>query len=282
MTRGMLWLHSSCRLIILFLLTIKAEEKNFYGNRQITNTIGGDLDGYVFRFVDFKMKENHAAMPLGRIFFDDSKVKKVHYGGVTTEEEFKKHFKLERNGWLSSLAPLDREKQDQWDIWVEPQSRYKFLMVVKVYVTDQNDHVPRWIEIDNYLFALPQDTPVRTTWKFGYAEDLDVDFYGLQKYELTAKNDNSGTFGVTTKYNKGRLTCYLVLQKPLNAKEKRHYVMTISAVDGGRPPLAGETTVYVAVLDESDDLKRGAANAMLPFQLSQIAIASLLWKYVVV
>ena len=270
------------RLILLFLLAVKAED-NFYGNKQISNTLGG----VTYKIKELYIPENKQAGHRFENFLeDDRKIKARHYWGYTTREEFEDNFSLMDNGFMTSLRRLDREKKAMYDIYLELDRLGKYLLLLKIHVQDVNEFAPKWTFLVLKVFSIYETTPVKKSWKLGYAEDKDADFNA--KVHFVLSSDYEGTFSVRSEYDYGKMYCYLVLEKTLQYSKHRHFRLTIKAVDGGEPSLHSSIHFEVLVKRKKHDADKSSltdgADAMVrsSFQLSQIAIASLLWRYVFV
>ena len=81
------------------------------------------------------------------------------------------------------------------------------------------------------------------------AVDDDPGKHGVQYYRLLNAPPEFRLLGEDGE-DAGRIR--LELLSPLDREAKENYTMTLKATDGGRPPLSGNATVLLRVLDSND------------------------------
>ena len=215
-------------------------------------------------------------------------------------------FDVEEDGSVVTVEEVDREVQDMYFIWITPSIEHTPSVRVKIIVLDENDHAPEWTQAEVKL-SIP-DTSEPTSidddgkiklgnhYYIGYAVDPDLAVHGhnIQAYKLVSGNDDDTfTLMLDHVYQPERRLCYLQLAKELDSEIKNSYKLVIDAIDGGDPPKKGSITVRINVTNgdpdpnyvvgRSADDESHAPNLLLSsLQLGLIAVASLLWKYIVV
>lgn len=151
-----------------------------------------------------------------------------------------------RTGWIYTTKELDRETQSKYmfhvlavDQGVPPQSASASVLLT---VQDVNDNDPTF-ERKEYEAIVSEDDPPGTPVASVVASDPDED--PRLHYEITGGNTR-GRFAVTTQNGRGLIT----IAQPLDYKQERRYVLTLTASDsGGRHDTA---TVYVNISDANN------------------------------
>lgn len=151
-----------------------------------------------------------------------------------------------RTGWIHTTKALDREETSRYsfqvtaiDGGVPPRSASTSVVIT---IQDVNDNDPTFSP-NYYEATVAEDqspgTPVTTVT----ATDPDED--PRLHYEITTGNTR-GRFAITSQNGRGLIT----IAQPLDYKQERRFVMTISATDsGGRSDLA---TVHINVTDANN------------------------------
>ncbi|XP_016061102.1 PREDICTED: protocadherin beta-15-like [Miniopterus natalensis] len=116
-------------------------------------------------------------------------------------------------------------------------------------VRDINDHSPEFPEREMTL-KIPETSPPGTVFPLQKAQDLDVGNNNIQNYSI---GPNSHFHVSTRNLGDGRKYPELVLDKELDREEQAQLRLTLTALDGGSPPLSGTAQVHILVLDVNDN-----------------------------
>ncbi|XP_059052501.1 protocadherin-like wing polarity protein stan [Achroia grisella] len=151
-----------------------------------------------------------------------------------------------RSGWVYTSGPLDREVQAKYQLQVTatdggtpPRSA---TAAVSVVVQDVNDNDPVFAPAQ-YDVEIAEDEPPGTPLVTVTATDADED--NRLHYEITGGNTR-GRFSITSQNGRGVVT----VAQPLDYKQERRYVLTVTATDsGGRSDTA---LVHVNVTDANN------------------------------
>nr|XP_022918571.1 protocadherin-like wing polarity protein stan isoform X2 [Onthophagus taurus] len=151
-----------------------------------------------------------------------------------------------QSGWIYTTKELDREEQSKYmfhviatDQGVPPQSATANVIII---VQDINDNNPVFEPKIYEAVVAEDDTPGKPVASV-IATDADED--ARLHYEITNGNIR-GRFAITLQNGKGLIT----IAQPLDYKQEKRYILTVSASDsGGRTDTA---TVYVNVSDANN------------------------------
>ncbi|XP_013196318.2 protocadherin-like wing polarity protein stan [Amyelois transitella] len=151
-----------------------------------------------------------------------------------------------RSGWVYTSTPLDREVQSKYQLQVTatdggspPRSATASVVVV---VQDVNDNDPVFAP-GQYDVEIAEDEPPGTPLVTVTATDADED--NRLHYEITGGNTR-GRFSITSQNGRGLIT----VAQPLDFKQERRYVLTVTATDsGGRSDTA---MVHINVTDANN------------------------------
>ncbi|XP_037874856.1 protocadherin-like wing polarity protein stan [Bombyx mori] len=134
-----------------------------------------------------------------------------------------------RSGWVYTSGQLDRETQAKYQLLVTatdggdpPRSATATVVVV---IQDVNDNDPVFMP-GQYEVELAEDEPPGTPVVTLTATDADED--NRLHYEITGGNTR-GRFSITSQNGRGLIT----VAQPLDFKQERRYVLTVSATDSG-------------------------------------------------
>ncbi|XP_077902782.1 protocadherin beta-16 isoform X1 [Ictidomys tridecemlineatus] len=116
-------------------------------------------------------------------------------------------------------------------------------------VKDINDHSPVFPE-GEILLKILENSPLGNVFPLNNALDLDVGNNNVQNYQISL---NSHFRVLTYERNNGKKYPQLVLEKELDREEEPELRLTLTALDGGSPPLSGTTQVLIEVLDINDN-----------------------------
>ncbi|RVE52505.1 hypothetical protein evm_002899 [Chilo suppressalis] len=151
-----------------------------------------------------------------------------------------------RSGWVYTSGQLDREVQAKYQLQVTatdggtpPRSATASVVVV---VQDVNDNDPVFSPA-HYDVEIAEDEPPGTPLVTVTATDADED--NRLHYEITGGNTR-GRFSITSQNGRGLIT----VAQPLDYKQERRYVLTVTATDsGGRSDTA---MVHINVTDANN------------------------------
>ncbi|XP_039617017.1 cadherin EGF LAG seven-pass G-type receptor 1 isoform X2 [Polypterus senegalus] len=145
-------------------------------------------------------------------------------------------------GWITVFIELDRETTDYFNFGVEARDHGKPVMTssasVSITILDVNDNIPTFNE-KNYYLRINEDALVGTSVLTVTAIDRDVN--SVVTYQISGGNTRN-RFAITSQSGGGLITLAL----PLDYKQERQYVLTITASDGTRFDTA---QVFINVTD---------------------------------
>lgn len=145
-------------------------------------------------------------------------------------------------GWITVSNELDRETTDFYTFGVEARDNGIPVMSssasVSITVLDVNDNVPTFTE-KFYSLKINEDAVVGTSVLTVTAVDRDVN--SVVTYQISSGNTRN-RFAITSQSGGGLITLAL----PLDYKQERQYVLTITASDGTRYDTA---QVFINVTD---------------------------------
>lgn len=145
-------------------------------------------------------------------------------------------------GWITVSDELDRENMDFYTFGVEARDHGVPVMSssasVSITVLDVNDNVPTFTE-KVYSLKINEDAIVGTSVLTVTAVDRDVN--SVVTYQISSGNTRN-RFAITSQSGGGLITLAL----PLDYKQERQYVLTITASDGTRYDTA---QVFINVTD---------------------------------
>ncbi|XP_073687546.1 cadherin EGF LAG seven-pass G-type receptor 1-like [Garra rufa] len=145
-------------------------------------------------------------------------------------------------GWITVSAELDRETTEFYNFGVEARDRGVPTMSssasVSVTILDVNDNVPTFTQ-HLYNLKVNEDAVVGTSVLTVTAVDRDVN--SVVTYQISSGNTRN-RFAITSQSGGGLITLAL----PLDYKQERQYLLTITASDGTRHDTA---QVFINVTD---------------------------------
>uniref|UniRef100_A0A8C5AR73 Cadherin domain-containing protein n=1 Tax=Gadus morhua TaxID=8049 RepID=A0A8C5AR73_GADMO len=159
-----------------------------------------------------------------------------------------------KSGFLYVNERIDREelcpKTVKCSLNVEAMlSDPRDLRRIEIDILDVNDNSPSFLEdikiIDMYESTSPGDRyPLPT------AHDADIGSNAMKTYKLS-QNEHLSLDVQSSEDNS--LSAELVLQKPLDREKQAVITLTLTAVDGGKPPRSGTLQITVNVMDVNDN-----------------------------
>uniref|UniRef100_A0AAY5KNZ4 Cadherin EGF LAG seven-pass G-type receptor 1 n=1 Tax=Esox lucius TaxID=8010 RepID=A0AAY5KNZ4_ESOLU len=145
-------------------------------------------------------------------------------------------------GWITVAAELDRETTEFYTFGVEARDCGIPVMSssasVSITVLDVNDNIPTFTE-KVYSLKINEDAVVGTSVLTVTAVDRDVN--SVVTYQISSGNTRN-RFAITSQSGGGLITLAL----PLDYKQERQYVLTVTASDGTR---YDTTQVFINVTD---------------------------------
>ncbi|KAM6985970.1 cadherin EGF LAG seven-pass G-type receptor 1 [Aplochiton taeniatus] len=133
-------------------------------------------------------------------------------------------------GWITVSTELDRESTEFYTFGVEARDNGVPVMSssasVSITVLDVNDNVPTFTE-EVYNLKINEDAVVGTSVLTVTAVDRDVN--SVVTYQISSGNTRN-RFAITSQSGGGLVTLAL----PLDYKQERQYVLTVTASDGTR------------------------------------------------
>ncbi|XP_077464629.1 protocadherin beta-14-like [Stigmatopora argus] len=160
----------------------------------------------------------------------------------------------QRDGLLSIHERLDREElcgqsvpcNIHLKVVVEnPLEMHQIL----IEVLDVNDNSPRFLE-DNCTLEMLESAVPGSKFQVEGAQDPDVGSNSVQTYRL---NPNSFFHLQTEELGDDGKVPFLVLQRPLDRETTARHHLTLTAVDGGKPPKTGTLNITVIISDINDN-----------------------------
>ena len=166
----------------------------------------------------------------------------------------------ESTGVLKVLRPLDRDHLDfcafmrhcvlTFDVVVGPEDIFHVISV-RVEVEDINDNSPVFGLSELSLNISELDGP-GTSYQLPVVTDQDGDSYGVNKMSISP---DSGQFSVRwIRGSDGRVQPRLELLQSVDREQVASFDLTITASDGGSPPLSAILLIHADVLDTNDNI----------------------------
>ncbi|XP_054840760.1 protocadherin beta-16-like [Eublepharis macularius] len=121
---------------------------------------------------------------------------------------------------------------------------------MEVEIEDVNDNPPQFSKKE-FLFEMPEQTPMNTRFLLESANDADNGKNTVQNYTLSP-NDH---FRLDVQsHSDGTKVAELVLEKQLDREENAQFFLILFAVDGGIPKRTGTANILIDVLDNNDNV----------------------------
>ncbi|KAM4621342.1 protocadherin alpha-8-like [Polymixia lowei] len=120
---------------------------------------------------------------------------------------------------------------------------------IEINVLDINDNAPYFLE-QNHIFNISESSSTGERYPLQSANDPDTASNSVKSYKLSPDEyfsldvQNSGEQSVSAE---------LVLQKALDREKQSVIKLTLTAVDGGKPPKTGTLQITVNVIDANDN-----------------------------
>ncbi|XP_060035775.1 protocadherin gamma-B4 isoform X9 [Erinaceus europaeus] len=120
---------------------------------------------------------------------------------------------------------------------------------VSVEIGDVNDHTPKFTQ-NSFELQISESTKPGARFILGSAHDADIATNSLQNYQLSPHDHFSL---VSKEKSDGSKYPELVLKMPVDREEQKSYYLTLTAMDGGSPPLSSSAQIQVLVTDANDN-----------------------------
>ncbi|XP_041800739.1 protocadherin alpha-6-like [Chelmon rostratus] len=183
-------------------------------------------------------------------------VQQLHSSGLQITSGYKKqYFDINReSGVLFVSERIDREElcpnTVKCSLNIEAiLSNPRSLHRIEVVITDINDNSPSFLEeittIDMY-----ESSYVGERHPLPIAHDADVGTNSVRTYKLNPNDHFSLDIQSTGDQS---VSAELVLQKALDREKQAAIELTLTAIDGGKPPKTGTLQIKVNVLDVNDN-----------------------------
>uniref|UniRef100_A0A669E649 Protocadherin 2 alpha a 15 n=1 Tax=Oreochromis niloticus TaxID=8128 RepID=A0A669E649_ORENI len=152
---------------------------------------------------------------------------------------------------IVTISQLDREITSQYDVTIiakdsgePPHLTEKTISVV---ISDVNDNSPEF-STSPYTFYITENNSPGASLKA--ARDQDSGQFSVQQYKLS--NNDHFRLEIKDKGDDGKIPI-LVVQKSLDRETAGSHVLSLTALDGGKPPKSSEMNILVNVLDINDN-----------------------------
>lgn len=122
--------------------------------------------------------------------------------------------------------------------------------IVNINITDANNFAPVF-ENAPYSASVFEDAPIGTTVLVVFATDSDVSLNAQITYLLNDESVNG--VGSNEPFSINSQTGAIITNAPLDRETTSAYLLTVTAKDGGNPPLSDTTDVEISVTDVNDN-----------------------------
>lgn len=153
-------------------------------------------------------------------------------------------------GLITVAQPLDYKQEKRFVLTVTASDSGGRTDTALVYVniSDANNFAPVF-ENAPYSVSVFEDAPVGTTVLVVSATDSDVGENAQITYSLGSESDDQGTSEFAINPQTGAITT----TRALDREGTSGYLLTVTAKDGGVPPLSDTTGVEISVTDVNDN-----------------------------
>lgn len=132
---------------------------------------------------------------------------------------------------------------------MQPVEFFRIIRVT-VFIADINDNAPRFSD-SRLVFDVLETAVAGTGLVIPGAIDVDGPRYAVTRYGLST---DSGPFDLREiRRGNESVELRLVLRDTLDRESIASYDLSISAVDGGLPPLSGSVAIHINVVDVNDN-----------------------------
>ncbi|XP_030224456.1 protocadherin alpha-2-like [Gadus morhua] len=164
------------------------------------------------------------------------------------------YFQADLNsGFLKVNERIDREElcpnTVKCSLNVEAMlSQPRDLRRIVIDILDVNDNFPSFME-EVKIIEMPESSYPGERYPLPTAHDADTGSNSLKTYKLS-QNEH---FSLDVQSSEDGLSAELVLQKSLDREKQAVITLTLTAVDGGKPPRSGTLEIMVNVMDVNDN-----------------------------
>jgi len=123
-------------------------------------------------------------------------------------------------------------------------------------IHDINDHSPVFTCKSPYVIHISESVPPGVEYALPAAADADSRLFAVQRYVLGGRlPPQSSPFQLLTRRQPdgGSVDVRLVVERPLDREAASSYRLTLTALDGGRPPRSAAVQLAIVVLDVNDN-----------------------------
>ncbi|XP_037403072.1 protocadherin alpha-2-like isoform X43 [Pygocentrus nattereri] len=166
----------------------------------------------------------------------------------------KRYFEVNlKTGALFVNDRLDREElceaKQRCSLNIEAMAQNPLTLYrVEVNIVDINDNSPVF-SIETLVLNITENVLPGDRFSLPLARDMDVGTNAVKSYKLSANE----YFSLDVQSSGEGVSAELVLQKALDREKQAVVKLTLTAVDGGKPPKSGGLEVMVHVLDINDN-----------------------------
>ncbi|XP_023211773.1 fat-like cadherin-related tumor suppressor homolog [Centruroides sculpturatus] len=173
--------------------------------------------------------------------------RKITYSFVDSAHE---HFAVDKiTGIVQLKKPLDREEKAMYNLTIQAEDhgtpQLSTSATLLVMVQDVNDNPPEFTQRFYFATVSEISTPGTKVIRVA-ATSRDSGINAEISYSLI---DGNGLVDFTIHPKSGIIS----VAKSLDYETVHEYMLIIQAMDGGTPPLYGQTTVNITVIDENDN-----------------------------
>ena len=159
--------------------------------------------------------------------------------------------------WCQLKSIVDRDElcarqetcQLEFDVVVGPADLFNIISI-NVTVRDVNDHHPQFVDTEPLNLTVAESALPGTQFQLPAAVDLDSPSLGVTRYELFPTTVRAVFTVQWQGVNDVRL---VVVGTQLDRETRDRYDVTLTAFDGGNPPLNGSTSVHIVIDDVNDN-----------------------------
>ncbi|XP_020287734.1 protein dachsous isoform X2 [Pseudomyrmex gracilis] len=166
-------------------------------------------------------------------------------------------FAISSDGQVTLRSPLDREKVSRYSVSILARSNKRLdITNLDVIVLDENDNSPEFRPGSCYTLAVPENQKISAIHTVA-ATDTDEGKNGEIVYSIASGN-------IGSKFNLNPTSGVLSMSN-LDRETVPKYVLTISAMDRGKPSRESHCNLTVIVLDINDNAPTFAQNQYTEF-----------------
>ncbi|XP_041845599.1 protocadherin alpha-2-like isoform X10 [Melanotaenia boesemani] len=127
-----------------------------------------------------------------------------------------------------------------------PMTAYR----IEINIVDVNDNSPSFVE-NSYSVNISESSLTGERYLLPVAVDADIGSNSVKSYKLSQSEHFSLDVLISGEHG---VSAELVLQKALDREKQSMIMLTLTAIDGGKPPRSGSLQIYVNVIDSNDNV----------------------------